>query len=58
MKSIQNIKLTMGSTIRDALKIIDSGAMQIALVVDDDSRLLGTITDVGIVTGKIGRAHV
>jgi dTDP-glucose pyrophosphorylase len=32
-------------TIREVLKIIDSSSMQIALVVDANKRLLGTITD-------------
>lgn len=33
------------STILDVLKIIDSSALQIALVVDQNNRLLGTVTD-------------
>lgn len=53
MKSIQNIKLSMGSTIRDALKIIDSGSMQITLVVGEDDRLIGTLTDGDIRRGLL-----
>ncbi len=45
MKSIQNIKLTSTATIKEALKIIDMGAMQIAIVVDEEDRLIGTLTD-------------
>ena len=45
MKNIENIKLSTNSTIKEALEIIDSGAMQIALVVDEKNKLLGTITD-------------
>lgn len=45
MKNIQNIKLKKNATIKEALKIIDSGAMQIALVVDDSDTLVGTLTD-------------
>ncbi len=45
MKSIENIKLNLNAKIKEALKIIDSGAMQIALVVDDDGILIGTLTD-------------
>ena len=45
MKNIDNIKVTENATIKDALKIIDGGAMQIALVVDDSDKLIGTITD-------------
>jgi dTDP-glucose pyrophosphorylase len=45
MKSFENIRLAITSTIKEALKIIDAGAMQIALVLDDDNKLIGTITD-------------
>ena len=45
MKNIKNIKLKQNATIKEALEIIDSGAMQIALVVDDNDKLLGTLTD-------------
>ena len=45
MKNIENIKLRQNATIKEALEIIDSGAMQIALVVDDNDKLLGTLTD-------------
>ena len=51
MQDISNIKLKPTSTIKEALKIIDSGAIKIALVVDSDDKLLGTITD-----GDIRRA--
>lgn len=53
MKSIENIKLNSDSTIREALKIIDSGAMQIAIVVDHDNRLVGTLTDGDIRRGLL-----
>lgn len=45
MNSITHIKLMPCSTIKEALKIIDSGAMQIAIVVDENDKLIGTITD-------------
>jgi dTDP-glucose pyrophosphorylase len=45
MKNIDNIKLNINSNIKEALQIIDNGALQIALVVDEENRLLGTITD-------------
>lgn len=51
MKSVDHIKLTQKATIREALQIIDSGAMRIAIVVDKDDRLIGTLTD-----GDIRRA--
>lgn len=51
MIDINVIKLTRKSTIKEALKIIDFGAIRIALVVDEDDRLIGTISD-----GDIRRA--
>lgn len=33
------------ATVKDALKAIESSGLQIALVVDEDERLLGTVTD-------------
>lgn len=53
MKSVKNIKLTPTSTIREALIIIDSGAMRIALVVDESNRLIGTLTDGDIRRGLL-----
>lgn len=51
MKSIEEIKLNIDSTIHQALQIINKGAMQIALVVDSNNRLIGTVSD-----GDIRRA--
>ncbi|MBP2636934.1 MAG: alcohol dehydrogenase [Firmicutes bacterium] len=45
MKDWKKILVSPDTTIREALQIIDSSAMQIALVVDDKERLLGTVTD-------------
>lgn len=45
MNSFEKLKLTTDSTIKDALKIIDSGAMKIALVLNEENKLLGTISD-------------
>lgn len=53
MKSVNNIKLIPQSTIRQALNIIDQGAMQIAIVVDQDDRLIGTLTDGDIRRGLL-----
>lgn len=53
MKPINKIKLTVDSTIREALRIIDSAAMQIAIVVDENDILLGTITDGDIRRGLL-----
>ncbi|VBB05532.1 nucleotidyl transferase [Lucifera butyrica] len=41
----KRIAVTPVTTIRETLQIIDSGAMQIALVVDTENHLLGTVTD-------------
>lgn len=51
MKSYENIVLKPISTIKEALTVINEGAMQIALVVDFENKLLGTLTD-----GDIRRA--
>ena len=53
MKNIENIKLTSSATIKEALEIIDNGAMQIALVVDQNDTLLGTLTDGDIRRGLL-----
>jgi len=51
MKNIDRLKLTASSTIKEALQIIDQGALKFAIVVDSKDKLLGTITD-----GDIRRA--
>jgi dTDP-glucose pyrophosphorylase len=51
MKNIKNLKLSKYSTIKESLKIIDSGSAKIALVVDEHDKLIGTLTD-----GDIRRA--
>jgi len=43
--NIDSIKLTPSSTIKEALQIIDCGAVKFAIVVDADDKLIGTITD-------------
>lgn len=53
MNSISNIKLMPSSTIKEALKIIDRGAMQIAIVLDENGKLIGTITDGDIRRGLL-----
>ena len=45
MKNYKDILLSPESTIRDALKIIDSGAIKIGVVVDKNEKLVGTVTD-------------
>ncbi|WP_455757133.1 nucleotidyltransferase family protein [Sulfurimonas sp.] len=51
MKNLDKVLLKPTSTIRDALKVIESGSKKIALVVDENTKLLGTLTD-----GDIRRA--
>lgn len=45
MKDWKIILISETMPIREAIKVIDEGALQIALVVDANERLLGTITD-------------
>jgi len=51
MTDYKKVLLSPSSTIKKALQIIDTGAMKIALVVDDSEKLIGTISD-----GDIRRA--
>jgi len=53
MKNYQNILLNVNSTIREALEIIDSGAMKIALVLSKENYLLGTLSDGDIRRGLL-----
>jgi len=53
VKNYKGILLKPTSTIKEALQIIDSGAMKIALVVDEDEKLLGTLTDGDIRRGLL-----
>jgi len=45
MKNWEHILISPSATLREALAVIDRGAIQIALVVDDERRLLGTLSD-------------
>jgi dTDP-glucose pyrophosphorylase len=45
MKDWHNILVPSKATIVEALQVLDSGSLQIVLVVDDNKRLLGTVTD-------------
>ena len=51
MIDIKKVKLTPSSTIKEALTIIDEGAIKLAVIVDKNDILIGTITD-----GDIRRA--
>ncbi|MCE3203664.1 nucleotidyltransferase family protein [Paenibacillus sonchi] len=54
MKNIQHLLISPESKIIEALKTIDNGAVQIALIVDSTNRLLGTLTDGDIRRGILG----
>jgi len=45
MSSWKEILLTAHTPIREVIRILDKNAMQIILVVDENNRLLGTVTD-------------
>lgn len=45
MTEYTKIILQQTSTIKEALKVIDNGAMKIAFVVDDNNKLIGSISD-------------
>jgi len=53
MYQISEIKITPEVTIREALRIIDAGAMRIAIVVDEEGKLIGTLTDGDIRRGLL-----
>ena len=53
MRSYKDILLKPTSTIKEALQIIDFGAMKIALVIDENEKLLGTLTDGDIRRGLL-----
>jgi len=53
MKNYKQILLKSSSTIKEALQIIDRGAMKIALVVDENEKLIGTLTDGDIRRGLL-----
>ncbi len=50
---IQALQLVAGTPVLEAMRIIDHGAAQIALVVDEQQRLLGTLTDGDIRRGLL-----
>lgn len=53
MKDFKKVLLKPTSTIKEALQIIESGAIKIALVVDENEKLLGTLTDGDIRRGLL-----
>lgn len=55
MKDWQQILVGPDDTIEAAVRVLDRGALRIALVVDDARRLLGTITDGDVRRGLLRR---
>jgi len=53
MKDIDKIKISATSTIENALNIIEAGGVKIALVVDNNNKLLGTLGDGDIRRGLL-----
>ncbi len=53
MKNYKNIVISESSSIKEALKVIDNGAMQIALVTNSDEKLIGTLSDGDIRRGLL-----
>ena len=51
MRSISKIKISQYTTIKQAMKIISNGAIQIAIAVDKKGKLIGTLTDGDIRSG-------
>lgn len=56
MKDWQQILIGPDSSVRDALRSIDEGAVQIVLVVDSEHKLLGTLSDGDVRRGLLGGA--
>lgn len=53
MTDLSNLQISSSTPVLQAMRIIDHGAAQIALVVDDQQRLLGTLTDGDIRRGLL-----
>jgi len=53
MRNYKDILLSENSTIKDALQVIDKGAMRIAIVLDEDTRVIGTLSDGDIRRGLL-----
>ena len=53
MRIVNDIKLSINSTIKDALQTINNGGLQVAIVVDENDTLVGTVTDGDIRRGLL-----
>lgn len=53
MKSLDSVLVTPNNTLREVIKVIDEAATKLALVVDNDNKLLGTLADGDIRRGLL-----
>ena len=53
MRIVNDIKLSINSTIKDALQTINNGGLQVAIVVAENDTLVGTVTDGDIRRGLL-----
>ncbi len=53
MKNVYEICIKSNATIEESLRVIEHGAVKIALIVDDQRRLLGTLSDGDIRRGLL-----
>jgi len=53
MREIKDILLTKKYTVKESLKVIDKGAVKIALVADEEQKLIGTLSDGDIRRGLL-----
>jgi len=58
MNQYKDILLQKNSTIKEALEVIDKGAMRIAIVLDDDEKVIGTLSDGDIRRGLLHGLHL
>lgn len=58
MKEWQHLLIAPESSVRDALRSIDEGGVQIVLVVDEQRRLLGTLSDGDVRRGLLAGASL
>ena len=58
MKNLDSYKIVIDATIREALKVINERTGNIALVVDGDHKLLGTVTDGDVRRGLLSGVNL
>ncbi len=53
MKDLRKLSIRLGSSVREAISALNRGSLQIALVMDAEQRLIGTVTDGDIRRGLL-----